>query len=195
MTAQRYVHDIMQPHVLPLMKRLSGAIFQQDNARPHTERVSQESLRPVTPLPLPARSPDLSPIEHTWDHLSRRVGPMSLNALEAIINTVLEPRVCLPRAVLCGTRAPPRSSNNSLDSGKLRDGYKFHSTAIGSIQETDLALYGNLAYQEYLTYRGQIPALAYHMVFYLVCRGQISTLAYHMVAYLGSNGQIPTLVY
>ncbi|GFY17698.1 transposable element Tcb2 transposase [Trichonephila clavipes] len=31
-TAQRYVHDILQPHVLPLMQRLPGAIFQQDNA-------------------------------------------------------------------------------------------------------------------------------------------------------------------
>ncbi|GFX86322.1 transposable element Tcb1 transposase [Trichonephila clavipes] len=29
MTAQRYVHDILQPHVLPLMQRLHGAIFQQ----------------------------------------------------------------------------------------------------------------------------------------------------------------------
>ncbi|GFV80762.1 transposable element Tcb2 transposase [Trichonephila clavipes] len=28
MTAQRYVHVILQPHVLPLMQRLPGAIFQ-----------------------------------------------------------------------------------------------------------------------------------------------------------------------
>ncbi|GFS88098.1 uncharacterized protein TNCV_764781 [Trichonephila clavipes] len=27
MTAQRYVHDIRRPHVLPLMQRLPGAIF------------------------------------------------------------------------------------------------------------------------------------------------------------------------
>ncbi|GFV82152.1 uncharacterized protein TNCV_2790501 [Trichonephila clavipes] len=32
MTAQWYVHDILQPHVLPLMQWLPGAIFQQDNA-------------------------------------------------------------------------------------------------------------------------------------------------------------------
>ncbi|GFV77155.1 uncharacterized protein TNCV_1771671 [Trichonephila clavipes] len=30
MLAQRYVHDILQPHVLPLMRRISGALFQQD---------------------------------------------------------------------------------------------------------------------------------------------------------------------
>ncbi|GFX71288.1 transposable element Tcb2 transposase [Trichonephila clavipes] len=32
MPVQRYVHDIPQPHVFPLMQRLPGAIFQQDNA-------------------------------------------------------------------------------------------------------------------------------------------------------------------
>ncbi|GFU41167.1 transposable element Tcb2 transposase [Trichonephila clavipes] len=32
MTAQWYVHDILQPHVLPLMQWLKGAIFLQDNA-------------------------------------------------------------------------------------------------------------------------------------------------------------------
>ncbi|GFW53218.1 l-Fucosyltransferase [Trichonephila clavipes] len=64
MTVQRYVHDILQPHVLPFMQRLPGAIFQQDNARSHTARVSQYFFRTVTILPWPARSPDLSPIEH-----------------------------------------------------------------------------------------------------------------------------------
>ncbi|GFX97624.1 transposable element Tcb2 transposase [Trichonephila clavipes] len=84
MTAQWYVHDILQPHVLPLMQRLQGAIFQQDNAQSHTARVSQDCLRPVTTIPWPACSSDLSPIEHIWDHLGRRVGhPASLNELEA----------------------------------------------------------------------------------------------------------------
>ncbi|GFT82739.1 transposable element Tcb2 transposase [Trichonephila clavipes] len=39
MIAQRYVHDIVQPHVLPLMQRLPGAIFHQGSAPPHTARV------------------------------------------------------------------------------------------------------------------------------------------------------------
>ncbi|GFS52551.1 transposable element Tcb2 transposase [Trichonephila clavipes] len=69
MISQRYIHDILQPHVLPLMQRLPGAIFQQDNARPHTARVSQDCLRTIATLPWPARSPDLSPIEHISDHL------------------------------------------------------------------------------------------------------------------------------
>ncbi|GFV98971.1 transposable element Tcb2 transposase [Trichonephila clavipes] len=83
MTAQRYVHDILQPHV-PLMQWLLGAIFQQDNFRPYTARVSQDCLRTITTLPWPARSPDLFLIEHIWDHLGRRVGhPTILNELKA----------------------------------------------------------------------------------------------------------------
>ncbi|GFW69626.1 transposable element Tcb2 transposase [Trichonephila clavipes] len=62
--AQRYVYDILYPHVLLLMQRFPGAIFQQDNDQPHTARVSQDCLRTVTTLPWPPRSPDLSPIEH-----------------------------------------------------------------------------------------------------------------------------------
>ncbi|GFT12701.1 hypothetical protein TNCV_5094631 [Trichonephila clavipes] len=50
MTAQRYVHDILQPYVLPFMQRLPAAIFQQDNARPHTARVSQDCLCIITIL-------------------------------------------------------------------------------------------------------------------------------------------------
>ncbi|GFV49284.1 transposable element Tcb1 transposase [Trichonephila clavipes] len=53
MTAQRYVHDILQPHVLPLMQRLPGAIFQQDNTRPHTARVSQDCYYPSSVCPIP----------------------------------------------------------------------------------------------------------------------------------------------
>ncbi|GFW26493.1 transposable element Tcb1 transposase [Trichonephila clavipes] len=89
MTAQWYVHDILQPHVLLLMQRLPGAIFQQDNARSHTARVLQDCLRTVTTLPWPARSPDLSLIEHIWDHLGRRGGhPTSLNELKAKLQQI-----------------------------------------------------------------------------------------------------------
>ncbi|PRD29350.1 UNVERIFIED_CONTAM: Transposable element Tcb1 transposase [Trichonephila clavipes] len=85
MTPQRYVHDILQPHVLPLMQWLPGAFFQQDN----TSRVSQDCLRTVNALPLPARSPDFSPIEYIWDHLGRRVGhPTSLNELETRLQQI-----------------------------------------------------------------------------------------------------------
>ncbi|GFX76558.1 transposable element Tcb2 transposase [Trichonephila clavipes] len=55
MTVQWYVHDILQPHVLPVMQWLPGAIFQQVNDQPYTSRVSQDGIRTVTNFPCPAR--------------------------------------------------------------------------------------------------------------------------------------------
>ncbi|GFU74162.1 transposable element Tc1 transposase [Trichonephila clavipes] len=69
LTGQRYVDDILQPHVGPFLNGLPGAIFQQDNARPHTARVAQDFLRHFQTLPWPARLSDLSPVEHVWDQL------------------------------------------------------------------------------------------------------------------------------
>ncbi|GFW26627.1 transposable element Tc1 transposase [Trichonephila clavipes] len=73
LTGQRYVEYILRPHVKPFQNGLPGAIFQQDNARPHTARVSQDFLRHFQTLPRPARSPNLSPVEHVWDQLKRQI--------------------------------------------------------------------------------------------------------------------------
>ncbi|GFV53209.1 DDE_3 domain-containing protein [Trichonephila clavipes] len=73
LTGQRYVDDILRPHVGPFLNGHPGAIFQQDNARPHTARVAQDILRHFQTLPLPARSPDLSPVEHVWDQPKRKM--------------------------------------------------------------------------------------------------------------------------
>ncbi|GFW28836.1 transposable element Tcb2 transposase [Trichonephila clavipes] len=54
LTDQRYVDDILRPHVGPFLNGLPGAIFQQDNARPHTARVAQDFLRHFQILPWPA---------------------------------------------------------------------------------------------------------------------------------------------
>ncbi|GFV44261.1 transposable element Tcb1 transposase [Trichonephila clavipes] len=106
MTAQRYVHDILQPHVFPLMQRLSGAIFQQVNSRPHTARVSQGCLRTVITLPWPARSPDLSPNEHIWYPLGMRVMYLtSLDELEARLQQIQDLYASMPDRIASCIRA------------------------------------------------------------------------------------------
>ncbi|GFW72662.1 uncharacterized protein TNCV_3798901 [Trichonephila clavipes] len=57
----------------PFLNGLPRAIFQQDNARPHTARVAQDFLRHFQTLPSPARSPSFSPVEHVWDQLKRQM--------------------------------------------------------------------------------------------------------------------------
>ncbi|GFV08388.1 transposable element Tcb2 transposase [Trichonephila clavipes] len=73
LTGERYVDDILRPHVGPFLNGLPGAIFQQDNARPHTARVAQDFLRHFQTLPWPVHSPYLSPVEHVWDQLKRQM--------------------------------------------------------------------------------------------------------------------------
>ncbi|GFV67660.1 transposable element Tcb1 transposase [Trichonephila clavipes] len=73
LTVQRYVDDILRPHLGPFLNGHPGTIFHQDNARPHTATVAGDLLRHFQTLPWPARSPDLSPVEHVWDQLKRQM--------------------------------------------------------------------------------------------------------------------------
>ncbi|GFV16097.1 transposable element Tc1 transposase [Trichonephila clavipes] len=55
--------------LVPFLNGLPGAIFQQNNARPHTARFAQDFLRHFQTLPWSPYSPDSSPVEHVWDQL------------------------------------------------------------------------------------------------------------------------------
>ncbi|GFW42111.1 uncharacterized protein TNCV_1905691 [Trichonephila clavipes] len=89
LTGQRYVDDILRLHLGPFLNGLPGAIFQQDNARPHTARVAQDFLRHFQTVPWPARSLDLSPVEHVWDQLKRQMPSChSVHDLELAIQDV-----------------------------------------------------------------------------------------------------------
>ncbi|GFX62937.1 DDE_3 domain-containing protein [Trichonephila clavipes] len=70
---KRYVDGILRPHVGPFVNGIPRAIFQQDNARPHTARVAQDFLRHFQTLSWAARSLDWSPVEHVWDQLKRQM--------------------------------------------------------------------------------------------------------------------------
>ena len=76
LTAIRYVNDIIHPIVRPFAGAI-GQIFilMHDNARPHTARVTRQYLldETIEVMEWPARSPDLNPIEHVWDMISRRI--------------------------------------------------------------------------------------------------------------------------
>ena len=93
LTAVRYRDEILCPIAVPLVQQ-HNLIFQQDNARPQVARVCRQFLanHNIQPLDWPAYSPDLSPIEHLWDELDRRVRrrqntPTTLNQLR---NALLE---------------------------------------------------------------------------------------------------------
>jgi hypothetical protein len=82
LNAVKYRDDILDPIVLPFLPQRN---FQHDNARCHVARVCQDFLNQnhIRVLPWPALSPGMSPIEHLWDELDRRVRHRQ-NSLETL---------------------------------------------------------------------------------------------------------------
>ena len=75
LNSERYKNEIVLPFVIPTVQE-RHLIFQDDNATSHCAgTVVRAAVRDsgIPTLPWPARSPDLSPIEHAWDELGRRV--------------------------------------------------------------------------------------------------------------------------
>uniref|UniRef100_A0A8K9XH84 Tc1-like transposase DDE domain-containing protein n=2 Tax=Clupeocephala TaxID=186625 RepID=A0A8K9XH84_ONCMY len=76
LTAIRYRDEILRPLVRPYAGAVGpGFLLMQDNARPHAAGVCQQFLQEegIDAMDWPARSPDLNPIEHIWDIMSRSI--------------------------------------------------------------------------------------------------------------------------
>ena len=68
LNSNRYIREVLQPEVLPLLQATPHAILQQENARPHVVRIVPAFQRRWVSLPpWPARSPDMLLIKHVWN--------------------------------------------------------------------------------------------------------------------------------
>ncbi|GFS88151.1 transposable element Tcb2 transposase [Trichonephila clavipes] len=76
LTGRRYADEILRPHVIPYAGAIGDFfVFQDDNARPHRICLVENMIEAETKqrMEWPACSHDLSPIEHVWDMLGRRI--------------------------------------------------------------------------------------------------------------------------
>ncbi len=93
LNAARYRDEILENHVKPFFNNNPNITeFQQDNAPPHTARITQQYLQQnnITTMDWPSKSPDLSPIENAWDYLGRKV-----KARANIPRTIAELKIAL----------------------------------------------------------------------------------------------------
>ena len=75
LNSNRYISEVLQLQAVPLLQSFSGAVFQQYNACLYIAMTVQSFFATwqVKLLPWPAYSPDMSPIEHVWDFVGRRL--------------------------------------------------------------------------------------------------------------------------
>ena len=75
LNAVRYCNQIVVPGIVPYIQNGNADVLQQDNARCHIARHTRNVLAAhnINTLDWPAKSPDLSPVEHMWDYLGRKV--------------------------------------------------------------------------------------------------------------------------
>ncbi len=101
--AQRYVTRSWRTIVVPFIHE-HHLMLQHDNARPHVARICTQFLEAenIPVLEWPAYSPDMSPIEHVWDALDRRIWqrvPVPAN-IQQLCTAIEEEWTNIPQATI-----------------------------------------------------------------------------------------------
>lgn len=101
-TGRYYLENMIEPIVVPMFREhRPNFLFMDDNARPHRARIVTGRLQEVgvPQLEWPALSPDLNPIEHLWDQLSRRVQdrPHPPRSIPALRQALTEEWAAIPQ--------------------------------------------------------------------------------------------------
>ena len=97
MLGDTLITNVLRSVALPFLRqnyRRGNFIYQHDNAQAHSARLTVNFLATnrIPVLDWPSLSPDMSPIEHAWDELARRISarrqpPRNINELtNALIN-------------------------------------------------------------------------------------------------------------
>nr|CAH7758830.1 unnamed protein product [Callosobruchus chinensis] len=95
MTSAYYLQNIINAIVQPIHNEIGDQfIFMDDNARPHRIRAVQQAKNGnFARLEWPATSPDMNPVEHVWDYVSRAIfnrnNPPRSTQLLACINALM----------------------------------------------------------------------------------------------------------
>ncbi|KAI3357649.1 hypothetical protein L3Q82_016055 [Scortum barcoo] len=83
----------------------------QDNARPHVAGVCQQFLQDegIDAMDWPARSPDLNPIEHIWDIMSRSIHQRHVapQTVQELADALVQKPPCPPGGVRCFSNNKP----------------------------------------------------------------------------------------
>uniref|UniRef100_A0A3B4DMX9 Tc1-like transposase DDE domain-containing protein n=1 Tax=Pygocentrus nattereri TaxID=42514 RepID=A0A3B4DMX9_PYGNA len=114
LTAIRYRDEILRPLVRPYAGAVGpGFLLMQDNARPHVAGVCQQFLQDegIEAMDWPARSPDLNPIEHIWDIMSRSIHQhhVAPQTVQELVDALVQVWESIPQETICHLiRSMPR---------------------------------------------------------------------------------------